>query len=111
MAAEPHVIYWHRDLPPIEAEIMGEHTVEATSARVAGTLAHGEELWNRCHIDLMAHARTGIEQEVLRLGGHYAHVFAESIDARHNDATGEAWLHGRFDYVLYRRPFGARRAV
>jgi len=108
MAAEATVVYWHRDLPPVDAEIMGEHSVEATSTRVAGTLAHRDELWNRCHHDLMAHARTRLEQEIRRLGGDCAHVFAESIDARHDEAAGEAWLHGRFDYVLYRRPFATR---
>jgi hypothetical protein len=41
---------------------------------------------------------------VTRLGGHYAHVLDESIDARRNDALGEAWLYGRFTYMLYRRP-------
>ena len=25
------VTYWHRDLPPIDAEITGEHTLEAAS--------------------------------------------------------------------------------
>jgi len=27
---------------------------------------------------------------------------SESIDARHDESTGEAWLHGRFTYMLYR---------
>ncbi len=27
-------IYWHGDLPPLEAEAMGEHVLEATSHRV-----------------------------------------------------------------------------
>ena len=31
------VAYWHRDLPPIEAEIAGEGTLEATSRRVPGS--------------------------------------------------------------------------
>jgi hypothetical protein len=48
------MIYWHRELPPSEAEPMGEQTVEATSARVPSTLAHRDELWNRCYEDLMA---------------------------------------------------------
>jgi len=26
------------------------------------------------------------------------------IDPRHGDAAGEAWLHGRFSYMLCRRP-------
>ena len=33
-------VYWHRDLPPLNADIMGEHVLEATSGRVRGTLAH-----------------------------------------------------------------------
>ena len=48
--------------------------------------------------------RARLEQEVARLGGLYAHVVEESIDSRRDDATGEAWLHGRFGYVLYGRP-------
>jgi hypothetical protein len=28
------VIYWHRELPPFDAEAMGEHVVEAASGRV-----------------------------------------------------------------------------
>jgi len=31
------VVYWHRDLPPLDSESLGEHTVEADSMRVAGT--------------------------------------------------------------------------
>jgi hypothetical protein len=65
-------VFWHRSLPPFDAELVGEHTIEADSSRVAGTLAHRDELWDRCYRDLM-------------------------------EATGEAWLHGRFDYMLYRR--------
>ena len=45
-----------------------------------------------------------MEQEVSRLGGHYAHVLAESVDSKHNDVTNEAWLHGNFSYMVYRRP-------
>lgn len=109
--AEPHVVYWHRELPPIEAEIMGEHTIEATSMRVPGTLAHGDELWIRCHDDLVTQTERRLEQEMGRLGGHYAHVLDESIDARHDESKGEAWLHGQFTYVLYRRPVPVPRAV
>lgn len=97
-------IFWHRDLPPFNAEAMGEHTVEATSGRVPGTMEHRSELWDRCYADLMAQTRLRIAQEVDRLGGDYAHVLEESVDSRHDDRTGETWLHGRFSYVLYRRP-------
>jgi hypothetical protein len=41
------LIYWHRELPPFDAELIAEHTVEATSGRVAGTLSHRDELWDR----------------------------------------------------------------
>lgn len=97
-------VYWHRDLPPLDAEIVGEHVLEATSGRVQGSLAHRDELWDRAYRELMENTHARLKQEISRLGGHYAHVLDESIDSRHDDATGEAWLHGRFTYVLYRRP-------
>lgn len=100
------VIYWHRELPPRGAEPMGEHIVEALSARTPSSLAHGDELWVRCYEDLMARVRARIEQEVLRLGGSCAHVLSESVDSRHDNVTGESYLHGRFTYMLYRQPGG-----
>ena len=100
------IVYWHRELPPVNAEIMGAQTVEATSDRIEGTIAHRDELWDRCYQNLMNHARVRLEQEVARLHGDYAHVLDEVTDVRHDDATGEAWLHGRFTYVLYRRSVG-----
>ena len=100
----PSVVYWHRELPPSDAEPLGEHVVEAASVRVPGTLAHRDELWDRCYEDLMVKARAQLQQEVARLGGNYAHVLNESVDSRHNDVTGENWLHGCFTYMLYRQP-------
>jgi len=97
------IIYWHRELPPFDADAVAEHSIEATSSRVPGTLVHRDELWGRCYENLMAHAVSRLEQEVVRLGGNYAHVLDESIDGRHDGRTGEAWLHGRFTYMLYRR--------
>ena len=103
-------VFWHRDLPPLDAEPVGEHTIEATSGRVPGTIAHRDDLWQVCHGDLMAQAGTRMEQELTRLGGDYAHVFDQVIDCRRDDVKNEAWLHGRFDFVLYRRqaPAGVR---
>ena len=101
---DQRITYWHRELPPLHAELVGDHTVEATSGRVPGTLAHRDELWDGCYLDLMKHAEQRLAQEVSRLGGHYAHVHDETIEPRHDDAAGEAWLYGRFGYVLYRRP-------
>ena len=96
------MIYWHRDLPPLAAEALAEHVVEASSGHVSSLLAHRDELWTRCHEDLMAHAGARLEQEVARLGGRFARVLSESIDPHHNAATDEAWLQGRFTYMLYR---------
>ena len=96
------IIYWHRELPPFSSEALGGHTVEAESRRVPGTLSNRDELWGQCYQDLMAKARIRLEQEVDRLGGKYAHVLNESVDSKHDPVTGEAWLHGRFSYMLYR---------
>ena len=102
-AKQPGIIYWHGELPPSDAQAMDEHVLEAVSARIPGTLAHRDELWDRCYDELMAQARERLKQEVARLGGHYAHVLDESVDSRHDDVTGEAWLHGCFTYMLYSR--------
>lgn len=97
-------VYWHRDLPPLDAEFMAEHTIEATSGRVPGTISHRDDLWGRCYQELMASTNARLVQEIARFGGHYARVHDETIDIRHDDVAGEAWLHGRFSYMLYRRP-------
>ena len=97
-------VFWHRELPPIDAEMIAEHTVEADSSRVPGTLAHRDELWDRCYQELMAAAEGRIGHEIGRLGGDYAHVHGESIGAKHDDVAGEAWLHGVFTYMMYRHP-------
>ena len=100
---EPPVVYWHRQLPPLEAEMLGEHVLEATSGRAQGSLAHRDELWDCCYRSLIANTEERFAQELARLGGHYAHVLDESIHSRRDDAAGEAWLHGRFTYMAYRR--------
>jgi hypothetical protein len=100
------VVFWHRELPPLETEPIAEHIVEAISGRVPRTLAHRDELWDQCYRELMANAESRLVQELAPLGGHFAHVHDEAIDEKHDDAAGEAWLHGRFSYTLYRRPLG-----
>ena len=47
------MVFWHRDLPPRDAVVMAEHTVEANSDRVPGTLAHRDNLWDVCSHRLM----------------------------------------------------------
>ena len=100
-------IFWHRYLPPLAAEFMAEHTVEAHSSRVAGTLTHHDELWGRCYGELMTTAEARLTQEIARLGGDYAHVHDELIVPKHDAASAESWLHGRFTYILYRRRLGS----
>jgi hypothetical protein len=100
---ETQVIYWHGQLPPLEAEPMGEHVVEAASKRVKGDLAQRGAAWDECHDDLMARLQGRLRQEVQRLGGDYAHVLQESINSQRDDSKGEAWLEGRLNYSLLRR--------
>ena len=38
-------VFWHRELPPLDAEPVGEHTVEATSEHVHGSISHGDVRW------------------------------------------------------------------
>ena len=101
-ARRSRTIYWHRELPPFDCEAIGEHFVEAASKHVPGTLSHRDELWNQCYRDLMVQVSVRLEQEVRRLGGRYAHVLRESVDSKHDPVAGEAWLHGRVSYMLYR---------
>ena len=100
----PKRVYWHRELPPADAEMMEGHTIEAESVRVPGTLVHGDEVWDTSHADLMRRTVQRLEQEISRLGGDCAHVMSESIEPKRDAATSEAWLHGRFEYALYRIP-------
>lgn len=102
-------VYWHRELPPVDAEIMGEHVLEATSERVQGSLAHRDELWDSCYRGLLDNTHERFNQEIGRLSGDYAHVLDESINSRHDPVSGDAWLHGRFTYMLYRRGPGGTR--
>lgn len=100
-ATHESVVYWHRELPPLDAAPMGEHNIEATSRRVQNSLDRRDELWGRYYDDLMDQVRVRLEQEVARLGGAYAHILDESVDTRRDDRTGQAWLHGNFTYMLY----------
>ena len=97
------MVYWHRELPPLDGEVLQEHLLEADSDRVRGMIERHGELWHRCYEGLMDHARIRLEQEIKRLGGDFAHVLDEHIDSHRDDAQNESWLHGRFSYVLYRR--------
>ena len=98
-----NAVYWHRELPPLGADPISDHVLEASSSRVPGTIAHRDDLWHVCYDDLMRQTALRLDQEVARLGGDYAHVVDEIIETRHDDVKGEAWLRGRVKYVLYRR--------
>jgi len=99
----PKLVFWHRELPPLDGEVLHEHVVEASSDHVSGSIERHGELWERCYAQLMALTEERLVQEASRLGGHYAHVLDEHIESKRNDVTNESWLHGRFNYVLYRR--------
>lgn len=100
----PKTVFWHRELPPVDAEPAGEHTIEVTSGRVAGPVARGDALWDQCYEQLMARAEERITQELARLQGDYARVTDESIESHHDDVKKEGWLRAVMTYVLYRRP-------
>jgi hypothetical protein len=104
MTTELKIVYWHRELPPLEAELVAEHTVEANSGHVSGTIAHRDELWDKCYRELMAATESRLAQEVTRLGGQFAHVLDEAVEPKHDEAAGDAWLHGTFAYMLFRSP-------
>ena len=53
------IVFWHRQLPPVSAEVMGEHGLEVTSVHVPGTIARRDDLWDGCYADLMARATAG----------------------------------------------------
>ena len=95
-------IFWHRDLPPADAQPLGAHVVEATSDHVPGKFGHMDEQWGVCYETLMSSVRRRLTDEITRLGGTCAHVLQETIEARHNDVVGDAWLHGRFEYMLFK---------
>jgi hypothetical protein len=100
--AAPQTIFWYRELPPLSAEPVEEHTVEASSVPVPGRLAYRDELWSSCYGDAVRKTALRLEQEITRLGGRYAHVLAESVSVGHAPATGEAWLHITLTYMLYK---------
>ena len=41
---ETRRVYWHRELPPLDAEMIGERVLEATSGRLADAAGRGTEL-------------------------------------------------------------------
>jgi hypothetical protein len=101
-AQDARRIYWHRELPPLDATMIAEDELEAVSFRVPGPMKHRDELWQDCYRDLMRETVSRLGQEVARHHGRYAHVLKESIDSRHDDATGQRWLHGRFRFTVLR---------
>ena len=53
------VIYWRRDLPPLEAEQIGDHVVEADSRHVKEDLSERGTLWDQRHDDVIGASRSG----------------------------------------------------
>lgn len=95
-------VYWHRDLPPIDAQPIDEHSIEASSPRVPDTIALHDVFWGDSERLLASEVEHRLAQEVSRLGGRCAHVLDERIEVKRDPVLNEAWLHGRYTYVLYR---------
>ena len=96
-------VYWHRQLPPLDAEAVDEHTVEADSAHVPSQFSHRDDrLWDNCAQDLARNVWRRLDQEVQRQGGRCARILDEHIEPKFDEVHGEAWLHGRYTYMLYR---------
>jgi hypothetical protein len=100
--APPPTVYWHRELPPLDAEPVGEHSLEADGPRLPDTADNRAALWNQREESFALVVRVRIGQEVARLGGRFAHVLDEHIEIKRDAALGEAWMHGRYTYMLYR---------
>ena len=95
-------IYWHRDLPPLDAEIEGEHFLDAASEKVPYHFDRRDQLWVECHPSLVSSVETRIDQEITRLGGRCAHIVDEDIEPSVNNGAGLYHLKGKFTYLLYR---------
>ena len=96
-------IYWHRELPPIDAELTGEYVLEATSDRVRGSLAHRGELWDRAYHELMERTETRLKQEIGRLAATTL-TFCVNPSTVGTTMRQVKRLHGLFTHVLYRPP-------
>jgi hypothetical protein len=84
------IVYRHRESPPLDVQMRGEHVVEATSGRVSGRPPQRDELWSQRYEELMVIVRTRLEQEIVRFGGDYAQVFSESADSKREAVIGQA---------------------
>ena len=60
------LVYFRRELPPLQDETAGEFVVEAESPPVPNTGLGRDELWTHCYDDLMHSAVERIGQEVVR---------------------------------------------
>ena len=56
MDTQTKTVYWHRELPPFDAEVIGEHTLEASSP-LSGL---------KTMTVLMSHPRVGLPKSAMR---------------------------------------------
>lgn len=94
-------VYWHRELPPIAEEPVGEHEVVAKSRAIPYRFADRDALWHEVYPSLMEEATARITAEVARLGGSSAHVIDEDVRSAIDHQTNEYRLTGTFTFVLY----------
>lgn len=97
------VVFWHRDLPPLDDEPVGEHEIVARSRATPFRYADRDALWHEVYPSLMEEATRRITAEVARLGGSSAHVIDEDISSSVDNQTNEYRLTGTFRFVLYQR--------
>ncbi len=95
-------IFWHGDLPPLEAEMLDEHWVVARSDAVKYRFDHKTELWAQCVDSLRVNLEHRLGQEIRRLGGDYAHILDERVVPKIDHESDTYCLEGRYDYVLFR---------
>jgi|ETNmetMinimDraft_24_1059892.scaffolds.fasta_scaffold70897_1 hypothetical protein len=97
-------IYWHRDLPPLQDRIEGEHWITAKSDVIPHSLTHDSEVWGQCFPTLERNLEKRLLQEIERQGGHCAHILDERIRRKTHHADETCWLEGEYCYVLYLAP-------
>lgn len=94
-------IFWYHELPPLSAQVLDTHVLEAQSDPIPWRFADRETLWAESQPSLDAAVRERLTQELDRLGAAYAHVVDEHIEEHTDPATATFELRGRYDYVAY----------
>ena len=100
------VVYWHRELPPRDADPIGSHTIEAISDQRTGTFVRRD-----IRVGSLLSSADGAHRRPDRTGNRPAGRRLRARAGRPSSrgmttAPAKPGCTGRFDYELYR----ARRA-